>query len=69
MSGIIQHIHRAWEAFHESVEKAKTILKNNQYPSTFETLTKIVQEDIKSEDEDRDKDISLFSTAEKPLMS
>ena len=70
VSGFVHRIYRAcssWEAFHESLEKAKQILNNNQYPPTFydpiihETLTKIVQKDITTEDEDQEMDQSDIS--------
>ena len=69
VSGFVHRIYRAcsdWKAFHESLEKAKKILNNNQYPSAFyepiihETLTKIVQKDIVTDDVDQSV-ISLCS--------
>ena len=50
VSGMIYRIHRAystWANFHESLEKAKTILQKNQHPPSFyepiihKTLNKI----------------------------
>ena len=52
VSGFVHRIYRAcssWHHFHESIEKAKTTLENNQYPPSFynkiinDTLTKIVE--------------------------
>ena len=46
-----------WENFHHSIEKAKTILQNNQYPQRFyepiisRTLSKIIQNDENREDD------------------
>ena len=62
VSGFVHRIYRAcsdWKAFHESLEKAKKILNNNQYPSAFyepiihETLTKIVQKDVVTDEVDQ----------------
>ena len=38
ISGMVHRIFRAcssWDTFHKSIEKAKKILENNQYPSSF----------------------------------
>ena len=52
VSGFVHRIYRAcssWTLFHESLDKAKSILLQNQYPPVFfekvihETLTRIVQ--------------------------
>ena len=54
IEGLIHRIYRAsskWEAFHESMQKAKCISENNQYPPEFyddmivRTLEKIVSGD------------------------
>ena len=51
VAGFVYRIHRCcsnWKTFHESLEKAKAILKRNQYPPTFyepiikEALNKIL---------------------------
>ena len=53
VSGFVHRIHRAcstWAHFHESLNRAKTILRKNQYPETFyesiihETLTRILED-------------------------
>ena len=58
VSGFVHRIYRAcsdWNAFHESLERAKKILQKNQYPEAFyepiisETLTKIIQKDSNDE--------------------
>ena len=60
VSGFVHRIYRScseWKAFHESLEKAKKVLDNNQYPSAFyepiihDTLTKIVQKDSVAEED------------------
>ena len=70
VSGFVHRIYRAcsdWKAFHESLEKAKKILNNNQYPPAFyepiihETLTKILQKDNVTENDDSDVDQSVIS--------
>ncbi|XP_066911106.1 uncharacterized protein [Clytia hemisphaerica] len=64
--GMIHGIYQAcssWKSFHESLEKAKTILINNQYPRSFydpiieKTLNKIIEKPEKEED---DKDLTKF---------
>ena len=72
VSGFIHRIYRAcsdWKAFHESVEKAKNILKKNQYPEAFyepiihETLTKIIQKDNVPENEESVLNLSDMSSS------
>ena len=52
--GLINRIYRAcscWKTFHESLDKAKLILENNQYPSDFydpiisDTIKKIIEKE------------------------
>ena len=52
VSGFVHRIYRAcsnWTLFHESLERAKTTLRDNQYPPIFyekiirETLTRIMK--------------------------
>ena len=52
VTGLVHRIYRAcstWKNFHESIEKAKTLLLNNQFPPTFfepiieKTLSKIIK--------------------------
>ena len=60
VSGFVPRIHRAcssWKHFHESLEKAKKILEQNQYPSSFyepiikKTLDLIINpESVKTKD-------------------
>ena len=70
VSGFVHRIYRAcsdWKAFHESLEKAKKILNNNQYPAAFyepiihETLSKILQKDSMTENDDSDVNQSVIS--------
>ena len=72
VSGFIHRIYRAcsdWKAFHESVERAKNILKKNQYPEAFyepiihETLTKIIQKDNVPENEESVLNLSDMSSS------
>ena len=60
ISGMIHRIYRScssWKLFHQSLEKAKVILINNQYPPSFfnpiieKSLTKIIEKPDKEEDE------------------
>ena len=65
--GLVHRIYRCcstWKYFHESMEKAKTMLKNNQYPVSFyepiieKTLTDILikQKPTESEAEEDEKE-------------
>ena len=63
VSGFVHRIYRAcsdWKNFHDSLEKAKVILKKNQYPPDFfepiihETLTRIISPEKKGEETDED---------------
>ena len=63
VSGFVHRIYRAcsdWKNFHDSLEKAKVILKKNQYPPDFfepiihETLTRIISPEKKCEETDED---------------
>ena len=67
--GFVHRIHRScsnWEHFHESIERAKTILLKNQYPPSFteklihDTLTKIFLCETKKKDEDNSDDAFLL---------
>ena len=71
--GFVHRIYRAcsdWNAFHESLERAKKILQKNQYPEVFyepiisETLTKIIQKDSNEESVLNLSDISSSAEAE-----
>ena len=73
MSGFVHRIYRAcsdWNAFHESLERAKKILQKNQYPEAFyepiisETLTKIIQKDSNDESVLNLSDISSSAETE-----
>ena len=68
VSGFVHRIYRAcsnWTLFHESLERAKTTLQNNQYPPLFyekiihETLTKIM-ENTKTTEPEESKDAFLI---------
>ena len=63
IAGFVHRIYRAcssWELFHESIERAKVILRQNQYPSVFyekiihDTLTRIVEKTVKEREEMND---------------
>ena len=63
VAGFVHRIYRAcssWELFHESIERAKVILRQNQYPSVFyekiihDTLTRIVHKTVKEREEMND---------------
>ena len=49
-----------WKNFHVSLEKAKTILSNNQYPQAFyepilrDCLSKIIKRKEKTSDEEKE---------------
>ena len=67
VSGFVHRIYRAcssWHNFHDSLEKAKTILLNNQYPPSFfepiisNTLSKIIQPCPEESIEDCDVSLS-----------
>ena len=73
VSGFVHRIYRAcsdWNAFHESLERAKKILQKNQYPEAFyepiisETLTKIIQKDSNDESVLNLSDISSSAETE-----
>jgi len=60
--GFVHRIFRAcsnWNNFHESIERAKTILLKNQYPPRFsdsiiqDTITKLVLKENKCKDDDK----------------
>ena len=83
VSGFVHRIYRAcssWHNFHDSLEKAKTILLNNQYPPSFfepiisNTLSKIIQPcpeesiedcDVSLSDVDTDDHVELYSNSDK----
>ena len=63
VSGFVHRIYRScstWTNFHESLEKAKVILKRNQYPPDFfepiicDTLTRIVAPEEKPKDKEEE---------------
>jgi hypothetical protein len=69
VSGLIHRIFRAcstWENFHHSVERAKTMLSNNQYPPSFfdpiiektlnSILTKNKKKDADKEEEEKEEE-------------
>ena len=69
VSGLVHRIHRScsnWFNFHESLQKAKTILENNQFPKSFyepiisKTLSKIIEDgdgdaDVEEENDEEEK--------------
>ena len=71
VSGFVHRIHRAcsnWMNFHDSVEKAKKVLENNQYPPAFynpiieDTITRLInsnEEKERGEQKNADKDDNL----------
>ena len=69
VSGFVHRIYRAcsdWTLFHQSLDKAKTILQENQYPECFyepiinDTLTKIIKQNSESSNRD-ENDTSVTS--------
>ena len=69
VSGFVHRIFRAcssWKLVHESLERAKVILENNQYPPRFyeqiisDTLTKIVEGKTKKEREEQEDPYLIF---------
>ena len=69
VSGFVHRIFRAcssWKLVHESLERAKVILENNQYPPRFyeqiisDTLTKIVEGKTKKEREEQKDPYLIF---------
>ena len=71
VSGFVHRIHRAcsdWHLFHQSLEKAKKILEENQYPKCFyepiisDTLTKIIEQNSECVS-DEDTDTSVLSNS------
>ena len=69
VSGFVHRIFRAcssWQLVHESLERAKVILENNQYPPKFyegiihDTLTRIVEGKPKKEREEQEDPYFLF---------
>ena len=70
----IFHACSAWENFHHSLVKAKTILENNQYPSSFyekiieKTINKIRETktvDAEEENDEAERNSSFSSTEER----
>ena len=60
VAGFVHRIYRScssWDLFHKSLDRAKSILKNNQYPASFyekiihETLTRIIKPEKKPEEQ------------------
>ena len=80
VSGMVYCIHRAcsiWANFHESLEKAKTILQKNQYPPSFyepiihKTLSKICNPEAQDGSEEWRrrgvrKSLSSYNIEERP---
>ena len=75
VSGVEHRIHRAcstWQHFHDSLEKAKRILKRNQYPPTFyepiikKTLDTIIGTEHKPEEPSSE---SILKTKKYPLIN
>ena len=73
VSGFVHRIYRAcssWELFHDSLEKAKKILEQNQYPPSFydpiieKTLSNIIMEEKST----KDNDSSATTTPQKFLL-
>ena len=71
VTGFVHRIYRScsnWNNFHDSVEKAKVILKRNQYPPDFyepiirDTLTRIIapEEKPREEEEEAEKPFLIF---------
>ena len=67
--GFVHRIYRAcsnWQNFHESLERAKSILLKNQYPPSFteklihETLSKIIKCEVKKKDDETSEDPFLL---------
>lgn len=68
VSGLVHRIHRScsnWHNFHESLEKGKQILENNQYPKSFydpiilktlNTIREKVNENAETNDDDQEED-------------
>ena len=65
VAGFVHRIYRAcstWQLFHESLNRAKTILIKNQYPPSFfekiiyDTLTKILKPEEKVTEKDSEDD-------------
>ena len=74
--GLVHRIYRAcscWKKFHESLEKAKIILENNQYPSEFfepiirDTITKIIEKENALTDSD-DNNVDEENTEEEKML-
>ena len=76
VSGFVHRIHRAcsnWVNFHDSLEKAKKVLENNQYPPAFynpiieDTITRLINS---SEEEEKKKksNVEKDDTQEKKLI-
>ena len=68
VSGFVHRIHRAcsnWINFHDSLEKAKKVLENNQYPPAFynpiieDTITRLINS---SEEEEKKKKSNVEKT-------
>ena len=62
VSGLVHRIHRpcsSWKSFHDDLEKAKSMLRNNQYPTKFfepiisRTLSNIIRNGRDEEEGDK----------------
>ena len=74
VSGFVYRIHRAcstWKNFHQSLEKAKVILEENQYPPTFvDPIIRKTLEDIQCPNQvnNNSADSSTTQTTKKTLL-
>ena len=73
VSGFVHRIHRAcssWEYFHDSLEKAKKILEQNQYPPSFydPIIEKTLSDIVTEEKVTNDNDSSATNTPQKFLL-
>ena len=74
VSGLVHRIHHScstWKLFHNSLQKAKKILENNQYPKTFyepiisRTITRIIENHKKpsenaEKEEENNEDLKMI---------
>ena len=76
VSGFVHRIHRScsnWGNFHTSLEKAKKVLENNQYPPAFynpiieETITRLINPE-EEEEKKRARDVDKESTQQKKMI-
>ena len=76
VSGFVHRIHRScsnWTNFHTSLEKAKKVLENNQYPPAFynpiieETISRLINPE-EEEEKRRTRDVDKDSTQQKKMI-